>query len=111
MIAPIDDRRTADRGDGSSRRRNPRRRVLLTAMLETPRGECTVKLRNLSSTGALIEMDHPPEIGALVTLSRGKTRAAGTVKWVANKSIGIEFLRPIQESEVLVHVTRPADQA
>ena len=104
MLAPIDDRRTSDRGDGSNRRTRPRRRVLLAATLETPSGDLQVRLRNLSSTGALIEMRQPPEVGTLVTLRRGKTIAPGTVRWATSVSIGVEFLRPIHESEVLVHI-------
>jgi hypothetical protein len=107
MLAPIDDRRTSDRADGSNRRIRARRRVLLSATLETPKGELQVRLRNLSSTGALIEMAHPPEVGTLVTLRRGRTIAPGTVRWATSVSIGLEFIRPIQESEVLVHIGRP----
>ena len=108
MRAPIDDRRTLDRGDGSNRRTLARRRVLLSATLETSQGELEVRLRNLSSTGALIETRRPPEVGALVTLRRGKTVAPGTVRWATSASIGIEFIRPIHESEVLVNIGRPA---
>jgi hypothetical protein len=43
-----------------------------------------------------------------VTLRRGKTVAPGTVRWATSASIGIEFIRPIHESEVLVHIGRPA---
>lgn len=107
MLAPIDDRRNSDRGDGSNRRIKARRRVLLAATLETPKGELQVRLRNLSSTGALVEMREPPEVGTLVTLRRGKTIAPGTVRWATSVSIGLEFIRPIHESEVLVHIGRP----
>ena len=106
-FAPIDDRRREDRGDGSDRRRKPRRRVLLGATLETPDGELSVKLRNLSNTGALIETDRPPPVGTLITFRRGNTVAPGTVKWATAASIGLEFLRPIDESEVLVHSRNP----
>ena len=106
-FAPIDDRRSEDRGDGSNRRGKPRRRVLLAATLETPQGELPVRLRNLSSTGALIETDRPVEVGTLVTLRRGKTVAPGTVRWAEPRSLGLEFIRPIHESEVLSHIGRP----
>jgi hypothetical protein len=64
-----------------------RRRVLLSATLETPNGELEVRLRNLSGTGALIETSRPPEVGTLVTLRRGKTIAPGTVRWATSRSI------------------------
>ncbi len=89
------------------RRRKPRLRVLLSATLETAAGELAVKLRNLSPTGAYVEIDHPPEVGALVTLRRGRTIAPGTVVWATRAEIGLEFIRPIHHSEVLIHIRRP----
>ena len=109
MAGPIDDRRSHDRGDGSDRRRKPRLRVLLSAMLETPDGERPVKLRNLSSTGARIQMDRPPLVGTLVTFRRGTTVAPGTVVWATDSMIGLEFIRPIHQSEVLIHINKPAE--
>ena len=108
MAVPIDDRRSHDRGDGSNRRRSARLRVLISATLETPDGERTVKLRNLSSTGARIQIDHPPLVGTLVTFRRGTTVAPGTVVWATDSMIGVEFLRPIHQSEVLIHIRKPA---
>lgn len=107
MFAPVDDRRSEDRG-GSDRRRKPRLRVLISATLETPDGERAVKLRNLSSTGALIEIDRPPHVGTLVTFRRRKTMAPGTVVWATRSMIGVEFIRPIDESEVLTHIRTAA---
>ena len=107
MSLPVDDRRAMNRGPGSDRRILPRLRVLLSATLETPDGDQTVKLRNLSSTGARIDTDRPPPIGTLVTFRRGRTIAAGTVVWATPSSIGIEFIRPIHHSEVLVHIRKP----
>jgi hypothetical protein len=107
MSLPIDDRRAMSRGPGSDRRILPRVLVLLSATLETPDGDQAVKLRNLSSTGARIETDRPPPIGTLVTFRRGTTVAPGTVVWATPSSIGIEFIRPIHQSEVLVHIRKP----
>ena len=106
-LPPIDDRRRDDRGDGSDRRIRPRRRVLLSAILEMPEGDRTVKMRNLSSTGTLIELDRPPPVGTLVTFRRGNTVAPGTVVWATQSMIGVEFIRPIHEKEVLIHIRRP----
>lgn len=106
-LAPIDDRRGKNRDDGSDRRDRPRRRVLLTAILETPEGDRNVRMRNLSSTGALIETNRPPPVGTLVTFRRGNTVAPGTIVWATQSMIGVQFIRPIHESEVLIHVRRP----
>ena len=104
----IEDRRSADRGDGSDRRRQPRLRVLLAATLGTPSGDRAVRLRNLSQTGALIEVDPQPPIGTPVVFKRGKTVAPATVVRALPGSIGIQFDEPIRESEVLVHIGKPA---
>ena len=105
--AAIDDRRKKDRGDGSDRRRKPRLRVLLNATVETQDGEQTAKLRNLSPTGAQIEMDRPPAVGTLVTFRRGNTMAPATIVWARGSAIGLQFIRPIHQSEVLIHIERP----
>ena len=104
----IDDRRSRDRGCGSDRRRAPRLRVLLSAALETPTGEQVVKLRNLSSIGALIETDRPPELGAQVVFKRGRTHAPGRVVWTTESQVGVQFVTPIQEAEVLIHIGKPS---
>ena len=106
-LAPIDDRRREARDDGSERRIRPRRRVLLSAILEMPAGDRTVRMRNLSSTGCLIEIEPPPPVGTLVTFRRGNTIAPGTVVWATQSLIGVEFIRPIHESEVMIHIRRP----
>ena len=108
MDATIEDRRCEDRGDGSGRRRAPRRRVLLAATLETPAGERAVKLRNLSSTGAMIELDRPPGEGTEVVFRRGGIVARGLVVWAAGSLLGMHFAAPIDEGEVLIQIGRKA---
>ncbi len=99
--------REAILGEESDRRRKPRLRVLISETLETAAGEVAVRLRNLSPTGAQVEMDHHADVGALVTLRRGRTVAPGAVVWARPGEIGLEFIRPIEQSEVLIHIRRP----
>ena len=85
--------------------RNVRRaRVLLAARLQTSRGEIEARLRDLSRKGALVECDDPLPVGEEVVFARGDTVAPARVAWVGGNRIGIEFLKPIRESEVLIHV-------
>lgn len=81
-----------------------RSRVLLTAKLQTPRGELDARLRDLSCKGALLECQHRLAIGDEVVFHRGATVVPARVAWAAGNRIGIEFLQPIAESEVLIHV-------
>jgi hypothetical protein len=43
----------------------------------------------------------------LVTFRRGNTIAPGTVVWATKSMIGMEFIRPIHQSEVLIHIRKP----
>ena len=88
----------------AGQRREKRARVLLSAKLQTEAGEVDVRLRDLSGKGALVECDAPPQQGAEVTFVRGETIVASRIAWSARGRAGLEFLRPICEREVLVHV-------
>jgi hypothetical protein len=106
MYAPVDDRRSQDREQGSGRRRAPRRRVLLAATLETPAGERTARLRNLSSTGAMIELDKPPAEGTEVVFKRPGISVRGIVVWASGSLIGMHFAAPIAEEDVMIQIGR-----
>jgi hypothetical protein len=95
--------------DGSHQRRNKRSLVLLAAKLKVTGGHTVdVRLRNLSQNGALLEADTPPPVGSDVVFERGETIVDARVAWQARGRFGIEFLQPIDESEVLIHVGKPA---
>ena len=93
--------------DSKSNRRNKRSLVLIAARLRTRVGDLDVRLRNLSCNGALLEADVPPPVGAEVVFERGETVAPARVAWEADCRFGIQFLQPIEESEVLVHIGKP----
>lgn len=89
-----------------------RARVLLAAKLRTPLGEVDAKLRDLSQKGALMECKEPFEVDDRVVFSRGATVVPARVAWSAGGRLGLEFTRPIDESEVLVQLGRgPAGAA
>jgi hypothetical protein len=92
--------------DSDQKRSNKRSLVLLAAKVKMTGGETEVRLRNLSQKGALLEADRPPAVGTEMVFERGDTKVKARVAWVADHRFGIEFLVPIEESEVLVHVGR-----
>ena len=97
--------------DGPHKRRSKRSLVLLAAKVRLPGGLMDVRLRNLSQNGALLEAETMPPVGSELVFERGETIVTARVAWTAKGRFGIEFLTPIEESEVLVHVGRPKPPA
>jgi hypothetical protein len=96
-------------GDTSDRQRSAKRnRVLLAAKLLTKYGEVDARLRDLSQKGALIECGGPLAVGDDVVFTRGATTVPARVAWVGGNRVGLEFMRMIDENEVLVQLGRPA---
>lgn len=94
------------------KRNYKRARVLLAAKLRTGAGEVDVRLRDLSRKGALVEGDQRLGTGDEVVFVRGQTVVPARVAWSGGQRMGLEFLRLIEESEVLVHVSRkPVQQS
>ena len=91
----------------AGKRSQKRARVLLAASLRVNGAELSVRLRDLSSKGALIETPQAVAEGSHVVFTRGTTIVPGRVAWAAGNRIGLEFIRPIAESEVLVHIGKP----
>ena len=54
-----------------------------------------VRIRNMSPAGAMIEGDHLPCVGELVSLRRGTLSASGTVVWRLEGKAGLRFDRQI----------------
>ena len=83
-----------------------RNRVLLAAKLRTSLGEVEARLRDLSQKGALVECEERLEVGEELVFTRGSTVVPARVAWTGGKRVGLEFLRMIDESEVLVQLGR-----
>jgi hypothetical protein len=83
----------------SDLRRANRRRVLMRATLVTADGVQSARVRDLTSSGAGIVCDRPPERGADVILKRGDLFVAARVVWSDATSAGLEFYReaPLDE--------------
>ena len=93
-------------GTSAKQRSAKRNRVLLSAKLRTAYGEIDARLRDLSQKGALIECGAPLHVGDEVIFSRGSTVVPARIAWTGGGRIGLEFLRMIDESEVLVQLGR-----
>ena len=93
-------------GDVTGRRSVRRARVLLAARLKTDSGDVDARLRDLSRKGALIECKQKMSVGDEVVFARWSTVVPARVAWVGGDRLGLEFLRMIDESEVLIHVSR-----
>lgn len=83
------------------RRAHSRARVALSAVLETMEGMKPVKLRNLSSAGAMVESVRTPDVGRDLVLKCFGIDALGIVVWQNGDRCGIEFYDRIEEDEVI----------
>ena len=88
-----------------------RARVLLAATLQTSQGDVEARLRDLSRRGALVECAEPLDVGSEVVFARGNTVVSARVAWASGNRVGLEFQRMIDESEVLVQLSRTSGTA
>jgi PilZ domain len=96
-----------DESSISQNRRQRRANVLMAASLEVSGSSFPVKLRNLSSDGALIEGDALPIEGAEVRFCRLELNQAARVVWVRGTRAGLSFQEPLSPEAVLRHVPTP----
>jgi PilZ domain len=68
-----------------------RSNVFLTAALETDAGSAPVRIRNLSSVGALVDGTAFPPVGTKVRLLRAHLKASGEIVWQEKAHCGIRF--------------------
>lgn len=83
-------------------KRSPKRsRVFLSAEVDAGAGRFGVHVRDISSTGALLESDAAPQPGAEIMLICGKTQVAGHVAWSEHDWFGVEFHTPLLMSKLI----------
>jgi len=78
--------------------------VLLSARIQSGSSECTMRLRNVSSTGARLEGAVIPPVGSIVRFSRGDVSVSARVVWAGKTSFEIEFRETIDETELLIPI-------
>lgn len=81
-------------------RRQARTHLFVAATLATARGNVAVRVRNLSSSGALIEFTGlGPTKGERIVLRRGSLEAEGNAAWSDEKKAGLAFDAKVDVSE------------
>jgi PilZ domain-containing protein len=95
----------------SQNRRSRRSHVMLAATLETRGGTISVKLRNLSAEGALVEGDKLPIEGSEVLFRRNELIERGRIVWVDGKHAGLAFNDRLKPEQVLRHIPNPRYRA
>jgi hypothetical protein len=95
-----------DESSVNHNRRSRRSPVLLAATVELGGAVHDVKLRNLSSDGALIDGGETLPEGAAVTFCRKDLRVRARVAWVQGNHAGLAFDTPLEPGEVLRHIPR-----
>lgn len=79
----------------TNNRSQSRSNVFLSAALLAGGSTLTVRLRNLSPSGALLEGVSLPAPGSYVRLVRGELAADGEIAWTTEVQAGIRFAAPI----------------
>ncbi len=92
-------------------RQSRRSNVLLAATIEVSGTTVPVKLRNLSTEGALIEGSGLPVEGSEVLFRRNELSVNGRVAWVHEKHAGVAFNWPIAQEDVLCNIPKPRHRA
>ena len=77
------------------KRTTKRSRVLLQASLESGGQQQDVRIRDVSTAGALVEMANAVPVGEIVFLHCGDTSVEGRLTWNDGSWSGIEFTGPL----------------
>lgn len=101
---------TEDASTLTGRRVAARARVTLTGFLETVQGTQKAILKNVSATGAMLEIAELPTVGADGIFKCAALDCFGTIAWAHGRWCGVAFDEPITHAEVL-QVRKVSDQA
>lgn len=94
--------------DAGNRRGADRVRLLLSARLVTTCDEFAVTLRDISTSGAMVEAARLPGCGVDVLLKRGELEIFSTIMWVQDRRAGLEFETPLGVEEFVTKFARTA---
>ena len=94
--------------DAGDRRGADRVRLLLSARLVTTLDEYAVTLRDISTTGAMVEATRLPACGVDVLLKRGELEVFSTIVWVRDRRAGLEFETQLAIEEFVTKFARTA---
>ncbi len=94
-------------GRGDEHRDNSRSNVFLTAQLREGAGSFVVRVRNISTTGAMVDGAKLPPKGSAVRLDRGHLTVAATVVRQSGDARGIRFDTNIDVDEWVRRIGHP----
>lgn len=83
----------------SESRREQRTNMFVLATLASGQAFGSVKIRNMSSGGAMVEGAALPPAGALVELTRGTSSVRGRIAWSISGRAGVRFAGHVDVSE------------
>jgi hypothetical protein len=78
-----------------SKREPKRSRVFLSALVDSGTGPVDARIRDISTSGALLESETLPESGKPVDIYCGDTAVHGRVAWADRGWFGVEFDSPL----------------
>ncbi|MEO7814851.1 MAG: PilZ domain-containing protein [Sphingomicrobium sp.] len=96
-----------DESNNPQNRRSRRSHVLMAASIEADGLTVPVKLRNLSTEGALVEGDALPSVDSPVVFRKNELKLSGHVAWISGRRAGIAFDAMLDPESVLRHVPSP----
>lgn len=94
----------------SEARGQPRSSLFLNAVLRVEAERASVKVRNMSPTGAMLETPLKLIPGTQVHLIRGNLLTKARVIWSSKNSCGLKFSSEVSVAEWLAAPTKPAQQ-
>jgi PilZ domain len=87
------------------KRQAGRARSLLAAALHCGGVTQNATVRNLSQSGAMVDVQQPPPVGTSVSLRRGDLAVSATIVWTSGGECGLHFDAPIMLSQWLPQAT------
>jgi hypothetical protein len=89
-----------------TRRKGGRSSMSLPALIILFGQRHSAQLHNLSCGGAMIQSAAPVRTRDQITLSCGTIEARGSVVWAGSGCFGIEFHRPLEDTQLLRQLNR-----
>lgn len=93
--------------DAEAKRTAPRTNLFLMATMVVDGAAHSVRVRNLSDSGALVESANLPPAGTIVVLRRGTLAAEGELMWRSDQRAGLRFVRAVDLGKWMPHGGQP----
>lgn len=94
--------------DQSEFRQAQRSNTLIGAQALAGNNSWSVRIRNLSVCGALVESDVTVDVSASIILKRGQLQVSGKIAWRREGLFGVKFFEPLALEQWIALPTRTA---